>query len=162
MANLSNTLNGAKITRINNMFRNRPVGVGYTFYTGGDITSGLRLDFLTTEERERNYTVTLNPTDVGKLVDRLFNPNYNMGFFGSNTYSPSERSDYHYEDLLKEHGIKFATWRYPVEPFAGGLLRWFWVRAVNRFHAEHQFSRVIKNFDPSLVEEYHEELEGAE
>lgn len=158
MAKLTNSLVGGKNTRINDMFTNRSLDVGYrhTHAKDTDLTSGLRLDFLGTEEGERNYGLVLDPNDVGKVIDRLFNPNYNMGFFGANTYDPRNRSDFHFEELLGRHGINFSTYRYPAPSFANGTKRWYWVRAVNRHHAQHQFSRFFKDYDDSLLEEFTE------
>jgi len=159
MAKLYNSLVGGKVTRINDMFTNRPVEVGYTHLrcTNPDLTSGMLLAFHSNVDGERDYTVALDPLDVQRVINRLLNPNYNIGFFGSASGSPSDRSDFHYEELLLANGIKLTTWRYPAQPFANGTERWYWVRAVNRYHAEHQFASLIKSFNPKLVEEHNEE-----
>lgn len=162
MATLTNNLASGKNFRLNEVFAQRPMDVGFAYYRNNNPDSpntGMRLDFHSpeNEEKGRNYSLTLSPLDVGKIVNRLLNPNYNIGFFSSMSPDPSNRSDYHYEELLLEHGIKPTTWRYPAPSFANGTERWFWVRAVNRYHAEHQFASLIKSFNPALLEEYQEE-----
>lgn len=155
MANLTQGLINGR--RLNIVHLDASIDVGYTSFTGPE---GMRISIRAKDRenpKERDYGLELDRISVGKVVDRLLNPAYNMGYFAAMSPRPSERSDFHYEDLLLEHGIKVDSYRYPAPPFANGTKRWFWVRAVNRYHAEHQFARLIKDFHPALVQLHEEE-----
>lgn len=149
MANLTqNLING---NRLNIVHLDAIVDVSYTGFAGPE---GMRISIRANDRenpKERDYGLELDRVSVGKVIERLLGCDY---------WTASYRADRTlYEDLLLEHGIKLDVYRYPAMPFANGNERWFSVRAVNKYHAEHLFSRLLKDFNPSLVE-LHKEAEG--
>ena len=157
MANLSNMLVTSKNTRLNDMIVRGAIDVGYTGMAGG---SGLAITVRAVDREEskaRDYRLELSHLDLGKVIERVCNPlkHTNLSNWGT-TDKPT--SEHHlYEELLLDHGLKYDWYRYPTEPFANGTPRWYWCQGVNRYHAEHQLSRLLRDFNPALLEEYQEE-----
>jgi hypothetical protein len=158
MAKLYNYLVKSGTNRINDMFIDRPVEVsaGHVRAKHSEHTTGMRLTFQGSEEveKDRTYSVILDASDIGKVAERMLNVTgqISLGNWGI-PEKPTNSDHNYYEQLLLDHGIKFTWYRYPAPSFADGSKRWYWSHAINRYHAEHQLARILKDFKPQLLEE---------
>jgi hypothetical protein len=160
MANLRNMKVNSKVSRINDMLVNCAVDVSYS---ASNMGAGLAIT-IRAKDREapeaRDYRLELNTVDIGVVIETLLNP---IKHFSLSVFASSRRpsNDAHpYSSVLEEHGIKYSTYRYPAKPYADKTERWYWAVGVNRYHAEHQMARLLKPFNPALLEEY--QVEGTD
>ena len=153
MANMYSSLHGGKSSRTTDVFKDRPISAGASYYNG---SYGITIRTEGKEWRkDRNYTLTLTPVDVGHILDRLIDP---LGSVRIGLIDAPDR-DSLFAPILAERGIVLEKYRYPAPPFADGTERWYYYDAVNRAHAVFQFNKLFRSFDESKLERVEEKGE---